>query len=507
MADYKPQPKQYRMHEVLTEDNGIKYLLYGGAAGGGKTYGGVATFITLALKYNNSTWFMARKRKQDLMDSTFLTFKKISKKWGIDNRWTYKGQPHYMIEFDNGSTIKLMDVAYNPSDPDFDDLGSKEYTGGFIEEAQEVHEKAFNVLKTRINRNNIFTINGEEIHVPPKMLLTANPHKGYLKRMFVDVEKDGMIPTSTKERLKLQKEYKDKGEKIPNHLQIEFIQALYTDNEYLPKDYGDDLETGDKAQTQRLKYGDWDYDDSQNSLVSFDALEDLYTNTIIGNNERYISVDVARYGGDRVVLNVWEGLKSIKRVVKKKQGVDITAKNVRELEMEHRVPRSHVVVDDDGVGGGVVDLLKGCKSFVNNSTPFKAKPVRRQVVASVEPGRTVVNFTNLKSQCGFKLAEMIEDRKIVVEAEGNEIDVITEELSAALRKKDTGDGKLALIPKETKNQNEESVKKILGRSPDVADTFIMRMYFEILKTNPGGELSDIRRTPVINTRKFIKKGV
>jgi hypothetical protein len=37
------------------------------------------------------------------------------------------------------------------------------------------------------------------------------------------------------------------------------------------------------------------------------------------------------------------------------------------LRMKHSVPMSNVLVDEDGVGGGVVDLLRG-KAFVGNAT-------------------------------------------------------------------------------------------------------------------------------------------
>ncbi|MEO6783565.1 MAG: hypothetical protein ABI196_22180 [Bradyrhizobium sp.] len=41
------------------------------------------------------------------------------------------------------------------------------------------------------------------------------------------------------------------------------------------------------------------------------------------------------------------------------------------------------------------------------------------------------------------------------------------------------DGKLKIVGKE-------EVKEALGRSPDTADTFVMRMYFELLKDATGG---------------------
>ena len=460
MADYKPQPKQYDMLETLTADNGIKYLLYGGAAGGGKTYGGVAWLIIMALQHDGSSYFIARKKRSDLKESTFITFKTISRAWGVDDKWNFNGQDN-VIEFDNGSRISLIAVAYQPQDPDFDDLGSKEFTAGFIEEAQEVHEKAFNVLKTRINRNN--TIDG--VKIPAKILLTANPHKGYLKREFVDKDKKGIL----------------EGDK-------KFIQAFYTDNKYLPEDYGEDLETGDMAQTQRLKYGDWEYDDAQNSLVKYEHIVDLFTNTIIESQEKFLIVDVARKGQDKTVVNYWEGLKSVKRYYYAKQDTAMSEQEIKRLEIELRVPRSNILIDEDGIGGGVLDHLPGAKGFMANMTPLKTKTALMRQKTHVRDAQNNVlfaNFTGLKAQCGFKLAELIEHHKIAVTAEGNERETISEELSAILRQKDADkEGKLKLIPKGGDTQGKD-VKTLIGRSPDVGDTFLMRMYFELVRDQSG----------------------
>jgi hypothetical protein len=55
-----------------------------------------------------------------------------------------------------------------------------------------------------------------------------------------------------------------------------------------------------------------------------------------------------------------------------------------------------VVIDSDGVGGGVADAIKGV-NFVNNSTPLFKQ-----------------NFANLKTQCYYKLSEMIKEGKISI---------------------------------------------------------------------------------------------
>jgi len=126
---------------------------------------------------------------------------------------------------------------------------------------------------------------------------------------------------------------------------------------------------------------------------------------------------------------------------------------------EYRVPLSNVVADEDGVGGGVVDILK-CAGFVNNSSPLD-NPITR----------TKDNFDNLKSQCYFKLAEKVNADQIFIEAPDNFRQMIIEELEQVKQKSVDNDGKKRIIPKD-------KVKQLIGRSPDFSDMLAMRMFFE-----------------------------
>ena len=84
------------------------------------------------------------------------------------------------------------------------------------------------------------------------------------------------------------------------------------------------------------------------------------------------------------------------------------------------------------------------------------------------------NFRNLKAQCGFKLAELINEHKIRLDVPEYRDEIIVD-LSAMLRdKKPDGEGKLELRAKD-------DVKLEIGRSPDVGDTILMRAWFELSK--------------------------
>jgi phage terminase large subunit len=120
------------------------------------------------------------------------------------------------------------------------------------------------------------------------------------------------------------------------------------------------------------------------------------------------------------------------------------------------VPMSQVIVDEDGIGGGVVDILK-CKGFVANSTPLYGG-----------------NFDMLKSQCGYRLSELINANLIYERAEPALMQNIIEELEQLKKKEGDMDKKKGIMPKD-------KIKDLIARSPDDLDTYIMRAYFEVQK--------------------------
>ena len=442
-------PKQYLAWEKLL-DAVTKYLLFGGGAGGGKTWFGCEFLLTMCYRYPNTKWFIGRKELKRLMMSSYETWKKVCKFHNIPvNDWRFNGDYH-TIEFFNGAKIDLLDLAWQPADPDYERFGSSEYTGGWIEEAGEVRYKCFDVLKTRIGRH----LN-KELGIFPKMLLTANPTKNWLKSVFYTRWKSGELP-----------------------LKYAFIQSLYRDNFYTAQEYGENLnEIDDKITKQRLKEGNWDYDESVNGLFNSEAVKDLFTNTADNSNEKFLTGDIARFGGDAIVLMCWKGFKVYRIEVKYKQGLDKTEELIEDLARDEQIPYSHILVDEDGIGGGVVDHLQGIKGFTNNGRPLER--VGGAKVQIMKEGHIVIrtakeNFLNLRSQCYFMLAEVINNHKLAIECDDTSIkEKIEQELSCISRKEaQTTDTKFQVVSKQ-------EIKVELGRSPDFSDTLMMRMWFEL----------------------------
>lgn len=429
-------------------DDVTEEIVYGGAKGGGKSFLGAALVFADALMYPGTHYYIARRELIDLRNFTIPTIHEVFKKWGIDIKKyaTYNGQDHKYI-MRNGSVVHLIACKDEPSDPLFERFGSMQMTRGWLEEAGEIPEAA---------KANLWLATGrwknDEYKLKKKQLITANPKKGWMKRDFVDPYKLGTLPRSRA-----------------------YIQAFATDNTYLPKDYLETLKNEkDKVRRQRLWEGNWDYDDDQDSLTSYDAIADAFTNTIVKDGQKYMTVDVARQGRDTTVLAIWDGLELYDIGQYKKLATTSIEQKVRDCARIERIPFSHIIVDEDGVGGGVVDHLVGVKGFTGNSQVILSGAQIRERLSRAGDNIVKPEFANLRAQCGWKMAELLNEHQVAFRTPEYR-DAILEELTALLRNREPdGEGKKRLREKA-------DIKQEIGRSPDIGDAILMRAYFELVR--------------------------
>jgi len=415
----------------LLEDKTTSEILFGGGAGGGKTALGCYWQLKQRLKYPGTRGLIGRAVLKTLKETTLVSFFQVAKMQGLEAGKHYKfNAQSSTIDFFNGSTILLKDLYSYPSDPNFDELGSLEITDAFIDEANQVDDKARNIIKSRIR----FQLDQNDL--VPKILYTCNPAKNWTYSEFYKPQQDGSIANNKR-----------------------FISSLIDDNPFISKHYKENLLTLDKVSKERLLFGNWEYLSDPAQLIDYDKILDAFNSTYIGNGNNYISCDVARFGSDSTVIGIWSGLRVKLHQYNGKSVVEV-AEIIKKFQAEYQVPTSNIVVDSDGVGGGVADILRGCRNFVNNSSPLE-NPVTRQKE----------NFDNLKSQCYYKLAELINDNKIYINADGKQKQMIIEELEQVKQKAVDNDQKKGVIPKD-------KVKALIGRSPDFSDTLAMRMIFE-----------------------------
>ena len=318
-------PKQNNAVYYL-KDQETTELLYGGAAGGGKSALGTLWLIECCQKYPNTRWLMGRSKLKTLKETTLNTFFELSSKLGISDQWTYNAQAG-VITWDNGSEIILKDLFLYPSDPNFDSLGSLEITGAFIDECNQIVYKAWQVVKSRIRYKLT------DYNLTPMLLGTCNPAKNWVYKKFYKPHKSNNLP-----------EYR------------KFIQALPSDNPHLPDSYIQSLSELDDVSRKRLKDGDWEYDDDKATLIPYNAIMDYWNGQHLKpEGDKYLTIDVARKGKDKTVFRVWHGWVVIHREQIPISKINEIVQRAKELQGEYSITNSNTIADEDGVGGGVVD--------------------------------------------------------------------------------------------------------------------------------------------------------
>ena len=435
--DITPTRRQSQAWRYLTDDK-TNIVLFGGSAGGGKSWLGCLWITTLCLKYTGIRCLIGRSVLTQLKLTTLNTLFDLLGTMGFKSgqHFNFNGQSN-VLTFYNGSEIIFKDLAYNPSDPNYDSLGSLEISAAFIDEAAQITSLAFSIVKSRIR----YKLN--EYNLTPKVLMTCNPSNNWIK-------KDFYLPF-IQERLQ--------------HNQV-FIPSLPMDNPHLPASYIEMLKELPPQQRKRLLEGDWDYLEDSDSLFKFDEI----TNSVFKfepnpTDKKYMTVDVARFGDDRSVVMIWVGMVLISCHIYRKVSTTDLSSEIKDLMRFHGVHPQQVIIDSDGVGGGVADQIKGT-NFVNN-----ARPLHEQ------------NFTNLKSQCYIKLSEMFKDGKISLNLlEPAVVEDLTQELLAIKLKDVDKDNKVGVMSKD-------EMKRILGKSPDLSDALMMRMYQEIKANKTTGRYS------------------
>ena len=438
--DTRGNPKQKAAAQAWVDPK-ISQILYGGAKYGAKSNTGCNLIFGNAMMYPDTRFFIARESLTDLRRYTIPSIYEVFGLWGLDHGkyMKYNGQDNF-FQLYNKSVVEFVDASFSPSDPDFHRFGSRQYTQGWCEEIGDMHPNAITNLFLTVGR-----WRNRETGLPKKLLLTCNPHKGYGYQNFYKPHKAGTLS----------------ADKV-------FISALPSDNKAGDPEYIKSLlELSNKNERERLAFGNWEYDDDPAALHEYEKILDIFSNTHVEGGNKFITCDIARLGGDKIVIIEWDGWRGYVRYYTK-QTLDVTTTYIQAAMSRNQTGHSNTLIDSDGMGGGPVDMLK-VKGFTNNARalPSPTSLYNEKGVQIPE------NFDNLKSQCYFRLAERINKNGLYLECESDEIKQwIIEELEQVKQKLLDSDMKKGVIPKD-------KVKEALGRSPDFADAIMMREYFEL----------------------------
>jgi phage terminase large subunit len=412
------------------EDDITNEVMYGGAARGGKSVLGCTWQIFRRLSMDRSHGLVAREEYSKLRDTTLLTFFKVLNRYGLKKDLDYRawGVP-MTVEFPSGSRIFFRDIQYLPGDPEFDRLGSYDLTDCFLDEAQQINYKAPQVLKGRFS-----VVKGDGWETIPKILYTCNPSKNWVYSDFVQPFNNGTLP-----------------------LRKKFIKALPADNPFVPQSFFDNLETADEVTKQRLLHGNFEYDDDQNALVDYLAICDMFTNEHVKDGYKCISADLAMQGRDRFIAGSWNGNRCIVDIDKPKSTGKSIEDDLKALKIKRGIPNSAIVADSDGLGNYLESYINNIYTFRGGKSAYKSK-----------------EFANIKSECAWYLAKLINNREIHIVCNDLQKEEIKKEISICLKRDnvDRDESRKKLMTKEL-------MKRALGHSPDYLDMLIMGMVFKV----------------------------
>ncbi len=244
------------------------------------------------------------------------------------------------------------------------------------------------------------------------------------------------------------------------------------------------------------------------ALFNYSSIVDVFSNTIDKDEKKYLIVDIADDGTDKTKFSFWEGLEEYRRETFERLNTEGIIAKIREYASSDRIPFSHIAVDAIGVGAGVAtsSLLDGIIGFKSSYGAIKTDMniVLPPNAGILSTNSLTTDYKNLRCQCIFTLADLVNNHKIASRISGISKEYIIEELNT-YQDVSKGDGRRMATMKE-------DIKASLGRSPDDSDTWIMRMYFEIMKRvipDKGIEDNRISETQInqfeINKTNFINQ--
>ncbi|MEB3151453.1 MAG: terminase family protein [Sphaerospermopsis sp.] len=248
-----------------------------------------------------------------------------------------------------------------------------------------------------------------------------------------------------------------------------FITGSIYENKELMKanpEYLANLLAQSEEEQLRLLYGNWKHVRNDTEMYDFTAFKDMFGSLkSCKSGTKYMTADIAMQGADKYIVIVWDGLEVIDIEIIDKTDGKMVLDSMKGMAQKHGVSNSRIIYDNDGVGSYLGGFIPNGIPFHNNKAPL---------------GGGKRAYINLKSQCYYTSAQMVNEGQISISDEvGNKRydDKMTVkerffyERKAIRKAKPDMDNKLSTIRKD------EMKPLIGGQSPDLMDCFMMRAYF------------------------------
>lgn len=238
VIDYQPSPRQTVAHTTYCDE-----LLYGGAAGGGKSRFARMEALAFALQVPGSATLILRASFPDLSRAGGMIPQSLMEYPGTLGR--YNATEHVWT-LTNGSTIEFGHLG---RDGDVTKYQGAEYQLIVIDEGTQQTEFRYRYLLSRLRASGHVRERLERLGMRPRMMMTANPGgigHAWVKARFIDP-----APPNTVWRPTPSLEDPRPGTRC-------FIPAKVTDNPHIDEGYIHKLNALDDAERRALRDGDWD---------------------------------------------------------------------------------------------------------------------------------------------------------------------------------------------------------------------------------------------------------
>lgn len=249
---YIPQPRQLLFHFTTTDPNyWADEVLYGGAAGGGKSAAIVGDAFKNAVKYEGINILILRRTLGELEGSIILKMLE----WYPREICKYNSSKHvWEINIPGRATSRIW-CGYCEQENDVYRYQGKEFEIIYMDEATHFTYTQFKYLKSRNRSSNQKAL---KAGLRPQMKLTTNPGgvgHVWVKKRFIDI---GLW-----EQTHDMQELDDDENPVflngkPVMTRRIFIPAKLSDNQYIDNDYEAKLMTMEEKLRRQLLDGDWD---------------------------------------------------------------------------------------------------------------------------------------------------------------------------------------------------------------------------------------------------------
>lgn len=236
-ADLTKNPKQETFFNAVMEavfgDSPFRYLFYGGAIRGGKTYACLVSLVVLCKLFPGSKWMVIRKSFTNILETTLPSMTKILGK-GARVKWN-RDRSNYYVEFlGTGSRIFFAGEDY-ARDPDLNWLLGLEVNGFFLEQVEELQEKTLEMCISRLG-------------------------SWYVDPMPYPLILGSFNPTLTWVRSRIFLPWQDQKLAAPWY----FLEAKAEDNQFVTQAQWENWENMDPQLYKRFIQGSWEFDKPAN---------------------------------------------------------------------------------------------------------------------------------------------------------------------------------------------------------------------------------------------------